>query len=142
MNYLPLLLRNHIENYNILIISSMFMFIPAYFAYINELYIHSIITNIATIISSHNWWQNKYTKRSTTVDIYYSRFLFLFYLITGSFLIQIYALRLCLYIIALNLGLLYAISCHIRQYEIESNILHFIFHLSAVVAMLITVSGH
>ena len=49
-----LFIKQNIENDNILVFSSILFLIPAYIAYQNEMYLHSIITIFASLISCHN----------------------------------------------------------------------------------------
>ena len=141
MNSIASFFTTHILNYNILVMSSMLFFVPACIAYNNELYIHCAITNITAIISMHNWWQFRYTNISTTVDVYFCKILFLLYFISGLLLVESIVLRICGFIMSLNIVSLYTTSCRIKELKLESNLIHFLFHLCTIVAMLIVVSG-
>ena len=133
--------RRHIENDNILVFSSILFLIPAYVAYINELYIYSINTFITSLISIHNWLQYRYTNKSTTLDKIFARTTFLLYVITGCFVVKSNLLIFLGLLDALNCIMFYNISWQCVEDKYTTNILHFLLHIGVLLGMLIIVSG-
>ena len=117
-------IKQNVENDNILVFSSILFLIPAYIAYQNEMYLHSIVTIFASLISCHNWLQYRKTNKSTTLDIYYCRISITFYIITGFALVKSYILILMGVLDAINIGNFYMSSWERIEDKFTSNMLH------------------
>ena len=133
-------IKHNVENDNILVLSSILFLIPAYIAYQNEMYLHSIVTIFASLISCHNWLQYRKTNKSTTLDIYYCRISMIFYLITGCFIVKSYILILFGFLDAANIGMFYVTSCQTIEDKFTTNMLHFLFHMCVLIGKIMVVS--
>lgn len=133
-------IKQNVENDNILVFSSILLLIPAYIAYQNEMYLHSIVTIFASLISCHNWLQYRKTNKSTTLDIYYCRISMIFYLITGCFIVKSYILIIFGLIDFVNFGIFYYTSCQAVEDKFTTNMLHFLFHMCVLIGKIMVVS--
>ena len=133
-------IKQNVENDNILVFSSILFLIPAYIAYQNEMYLHSIVTIFASLISCHNWLQYRKTNKSTTLDIYYCRISIAFYIITGLVLVQTYILILLGLLDAINIGNFYMTSWKQVEDKFTTNMLHFCMHICVIIGKIIVVS--
>ena len=133
-------IKQNVENDNILVFSSILFLIPAYIAYQNEMYLHSIVTIFVALISCHNWLQYRKTNKSTTLDIYSSRISMIFYLITGCFIVKSYILIIFGLIDFVNIGIFYYTSFQAVEDKFTTNMLHFLFHNCVLVGKIIVVS--
>jgi hypothetical protein len=133
-------IKENVENDNILVCSSILFLIPAYIAYQNEMYLHSIVTILASLISCHNWVQYRKTNKSTTLDIYYCRISMIFYLITGCFIVKSYILIIFGLIDFVNFGIFYYTSWQTVEDKFTTNMLHFLFHMCVLIGKIIVVS--
>ena len=133
-------IKQNVENDNILVCSSILLLIPAYIAYQNEMYLHSIVTILASLISCHNWLQYRKTNKSTTLDIYYCRISMIFYLITGCFIVKSYILIIFGLIDFVNFGIFYYTSWQTVEDKFTTNMLHFLFHMCVLIGKIIVVS--
>ena len=59
-----------------LVLSSYFFIIPSYYAYINKLYLHSIILFLTSVISVNYWKKATYSWRRN-MDLIFSKFSFI-----------------------------------------------------------------
>ena len=134
-------LKKHIENDNILVFSSILFLIPAYVAYINELYIHCFTTVFTSIISIHNWLQYRYTNESTNLDIYVSRLSFLIYSLSGFYIVKSNVLLLIGSCNIAFICIFYYLSNNSidKGDKIAENIFHFLFHFCVLFGMLLVV---
>ena len=133
-------IKQNVENDNILVFSSILFLIPAYIAYQNEMYLHSIVTIFASLISCHNWLQYRKTNKSTTLDIYMARLSMIFYFITGCFIVKSYILILFGFLDAANIGMFYVTSCQTIEDKFTTNMLHFLFHMCVLIGKIMVVS--
>lgn len=133
-------IKQNVENDNILVLSSILFLIPAYIAYKNEMYLHSIVTLLASLISCHNWLQYRKTNKSTTLDIYYCRISMIFYLITGCFIVKSYILIIFGLLDFVNFGIFYFASWQTVEDKFTTNMLHFLFHMCVLIGKIIVVS--
>lgn len=133
-------LKQNVENDNILVFSSMLFLIPAYIAYQNEMYLHSIVTIFASLISCHNWIQYRKANKSTTLDIYYCRISMIFYLISGCFIVKSYILIIFGLLDFVNIGIFYFTSWQAVEDKFTTNMLHFLFHMCVLIGKIIVVS--
>jgi len=133
-------IKHNVENDNILVLSSILFLIPAYIAYQNEMYLHSIVTIFASLISCHNWLQYRNTNKSTTLDIYMARLSMIFYFITGCFIVKSYILILFGFLDAANIGMFYVTSCQTIEDKFTTNMLHFLFHMCVLIGKIMVVS--
>ena len=133
-------IKHNVENDNILVLSSILFLIPAYIAYQNEMYLHSIVTIFASLISCHNWLQYRKTNKSTTLDIYMARLSMIFYFITGCFIVKSYILILFGFLDAANIGMFYVTSCQTIEDKFTTNMLHFLFHMCVLIGKIMVVS--
>ena len=133
-------IKQNVENDNILVFSSILFFIPAYIAYQNEMYLHSIVTIFAALISCHNWLQYRKTNKSTTLDIYTARLSMIFYLITGCFIVKSYILIIFGLLDFVNFGIFYFASWQTVEDKFTTNMLHFLFHICVLIGKIIVVS--
>ena len=133
-------IKQNVENDNILVFSSILFLIPAYIAYQNEMYLHSIVTIFAALISCHNLLQYRRTNKSTTLDIYYCRISIAFYIITGLVLVQTYILILLGLLDAINIVNFYMASWQTMEDKFTTNMLHCLFHMCAIIGKIVVVS--
>lgn len=133
-------IKQNVENDNILVFSSILFLIPAYIAYQNEMYLHSIVTLFLAILSCHNWLQYRKTNKSTILDIYMARLSMIFYFITGCFIVKSYILILFGLLDAANIGIFYVTSCQTIKDKFTTNMLHFLFHMCVLIGKIIVVS--
>ena len=133
-------IKPNVENDNILVFSSLLLLIPAYIAYQNKMYLHSIVTIFAALISCHNWLYRK-TNKSTKLDIYYSRLSFTFYVITGCMNVKSYIIVLFGLLDAINCGIFYFTSWQTVEDKFTTNILHFLFHMCVLIGKIMVVSN-
>ena len=132
-------IKQNVENDNILVFSSILFLIPAYIAYQNEMYLHSILTIFTALISCHNWLQYRKTNKSTTLDIYTARLSMIFYLITGCFIVKSYILIIFGFMDAVNIVMFYVASCQTVEDKFTTNMLHFLFHICVLIGKIIVV---
>ena len=133
-------IKHNVENDNILVFSSILLLIPAYIAYQNELYLHSIVTIFASIISCHNWLQYRKTNKSTQIDIYYCKISGLFYFCSGCYMVKSYILILLGLLDAINIVNFYMASWQTMEDKFTTNMLHCLFHMCAIIGKIIVVS--
>lgn len=133
-------IKQNVENDNILVFSSILFLIPAYIAYQNEMYLHSIVTIFAALISCHNWLQYRKTNKSTILDIYTARLSMIFYLITGCFIVKSYILIIFGLLDFMNFGIFYFASWQTVEDKFTTNMLHFLFHICVLIGKIIVVS--
>ena len=134
-------LKQNVENDNILVCSSILFLIPAYIAYQNEMYLHSIVTILASVISCHNWLQYRKTNKSTTLDIYTARLSFIYFFISGCFIVKSYIIVLFGLLDAINCGIFYFASWQTVEDKFTTNMLHFLFHMCVLIGKIIVVSN-
>jgi hypothetical protein len=134
-------IKQNVENDNILVCSSILFLIPAYIAYQNEMYLHSIVTIFASLISCHNWLQYRKTNKSTTLDIYTARLSFILFFISGCFIVKSFIIVLFGFLDALNISMFYVASCKTVEDKFTSNMLHFLFHMCVLIGKIIVVSN-
>ena len=133
-------IKQNIENDNILVFSSILFLIPAYIAYQNEMYLHSIITIFFCIFSTYNWLQYRKTNKSTTLDIYYCKISGVFYFISGCCMVKSYILIIFGLLNAVNIVMFYATAWQTVEDKFTTNMLHFLMHISSLIGKLIVVS--
>ena len=133
-------IKQNVENDNILVFSSVLFFIPAYIAYQNEMYLHSIVTIFASLISCHNWLQYRKTNKSTIFDIYMAKLSMIFYIITGFALVKSYILILMGVLDGINIGIFYYTSWQTVEDKFTTNMLHFLFHMCVLIGKIMVVS--
>ena len=133
-------IKQNVENDNILVLSSILFLIPAYIAYQNEMYLHSIVTLLASLISCHNWLQYRKTNKSTTLDIYMARLSMIFYFITGCFIVKSCIIILFGFLDVVNIGMFYYTSWQTIEDKFTTNMLHFLFHMCVLIGKIIVVS--
>ena len=134
-------IKQNVENDNILVCSSILFLIPAYIAYQNEMYLHSIVTIFAALISCHNWLQYRKTNKSTIIDIYTARLSFILFFISGCCVVKSYILILFGFLDAANIGMFYVTSCQTVEDKFTTNMLHFLFHMCVLIGKIIVVSN-
>jgi hypothetical protein len=134
-------IKQNVENDNILVCSSILFLIPAYIAYKNEMYLHSIVTIFASVISCHNWLQYRKTNKSTIIDIYTARLSFILFFISGCCVVKSYILILFGFLDAANIGMFYVTSWQTVEDKFTTNMLHFLFHICALIGKIIVVSN-
>ena len=133
-------IKQNVENDNILVFSSILFLLPAYIAYQNKMYLHSIVTIFAALISCHNWLQYRKTNKSTKLDIYYSRLSLTFYVITGCINVKSYIIVLFGLLDAINCGIFYFTSWQTVEDKFTTNMLHFLFHMCVLIGKIMVVS--
>ena len=133
-------IKQNVENDNILVLSSILFLIPAYIAYQNEMYLHSIVTLFLAILSCHNWLQYRKTNKSTIIDIYTARLSFILFFISGCCVVKSYILILFGFLDAANIGMFYVTSCQTVEDKFTTNMLHFLFHMCVLIGKIIVVS--
>ena len=133
-------IKQNVENDNILVFSSILFLIPAYIAYQNEMYLHSIVTIFASLISCHNWLQYRKTNKSTTLDIYYSKISGLFYFCSWCYMVKSYILILLGLLNAMNIVNVYMSSWEYIEDKFTTNMLHFLMHICVIIGKIIVVS--
>jgi len=112
-----------------LVLSSYFFIIPSYYAYINKLYLHSIILFLTSVISVNYWKKATYSWRRN-MDLIFSKFSFIVFVSNGIF----YVRKLHYVIIGYSglIFLLYFYYLSIKLSELKNNNwykYHFGFHL-------------
>jgi hypothetical protein len=70
-----------------LVLSSYFFIIPSYYAYINKLYLHSIILFLTSVISVNYWKKATYSWRRN-MDLIFSKFSFIVFVSNGIFYVR------------------------------------------------------
>lgn len=134
-------IKQNVENDNILVFSSLLFLIPAYIAYQNEIYLHSIVTVFTSLISTHNWLQYRKTNKSTIMDIYNSRLSFTFYVVTSCMNVKSYIIVLFGLLDAINCGIFYFTSWQTVEDKFTTNMLHFLFHMCVLIGKIMVVSN-
>ena len=133
------IIKQNIENDNILVFSSILFLIPAYIAYQNEMYLHSIITIFLAISSCHNWLQHKKTNKSTTLDIYYSHLTLITYVVSCCIIAKSYLIKFFGLVNGLNICIFYFTSCQSIKDKFTCNVLHFLMHICALIGKFLVV---
>jgi hypothetical protein len=105
------------------------------------MYLHSIVTILASLISCHNWLQYRKTNKSTTLDIYYCRISIAFYIITGLVLVQSKILILMGLLDAINIGNFYMASWERVEDKFTTTMLHFLMHICVIIGKIMVVSN-
>ena len=132
-------IKQNVENDNILVFSSILFLIPAYIAYHNEMYLHSIVTIFESLISCHNWLQYRKTNKSTTLDIYYSHFTLITYVISCCIIAKSYLIKCFGLINGLNISIFYYTSWQTVEDKFTTNMLHFLMHICALIGKFLVV---
>ena len=132
-------IKQNVENDNILVFSSMLFFIPAYIAYQNEMYLHSIVTIFTSLISCHNWLQYRKTNKSTQIDIYYCRLSLTFYVVTCCMIAKSYLIKIFGLVSGVNISIFYYTSWQTQEDKFATNMLHFLMHICALIGIFLVV---
>jgi len=124
-----------------LVLSSYFFIIPSYYAYINKLYLHSIILLLTSLISVNYWKKATYSWRRN-MDLIFSKFSFIVFVSNGIF----YVRRLHYVIIGYSglIFLLYFYYLSIKLSELKNNNwykYHFGFHLIMTFEQIIIINS-
>lgn len=124
-----------------LVLSSYFFIIPSYYAYINKLYLHSIILFLTSVISVNYWKKATYSWRRN-MDLIFSKFSFIVFVSNGIF----YVRRLHYVIIGYSglIFLLYFYYLSIKLSELKNNNwykYHFGFYLIMTFEQIIIINS-
>ena len=111
-----------------LVLSSFFFIIPATYAYINNLYMHSILLGVTSLISANYWRKATYSLRRN-IDLVFAKISFIVFVSHGVFYV-----RKIYYVIFGYSGLVVLLYCYYlsgKLLELNNNNwykYHFIFH--------------
>lgn len=111
-----------------LVLSSLFFLIPATFAFINNLYTHSILLLFTSLISANYWRKATYSIRRN-IDLVFAKISFIVFVSHGFIYV-----RTIYYVISGYIGLLVLLYCYYlscKLLELNNNNwykYHFIFH--------------
>ena len=108
-----------------IVISSSFFLFPAYYAFVNNLYVYSIILTKTSLISISYWIYPCYGYRRN-LDLFYAKFAFSIFVYLGI----VYNLNIQSILLLLLLLVCYYKSCNLVKYWY---IYHVLFHLCLMI---------
>ena len=132
-------IKQNVENDNILVFSSILFLIPAYIAYQNEMYLHSILTLFLAILSCYNWLQYRKTNKSTTLDIYCSHLTLITYVVSCCINAKSYLIKFFGLVNGLNISIFYFTAWQTVEDKFTTNMLHFLMHICALIGKFLVV---
>ena len=124
-----------------LFLSSFFFTIPAIYAYINNLYFHSILLLFTSLISANYWRKATYSWRRN-MDLIFAKFSFIVFASNG-----IYYVRTFYYLIPGYAGAIFLLYCYNlsgKLFELKNDDwykYHFLFHFIMTYEQLIIIDS-
>jgi glucose-6-phosphate-specific signal transduction histidine kinase len=118
----------HWEQTKWLVLSSLFFFIPSTYAYINKLYLHSILLFFTSLISANYWRKATYSWRRD-MDLIFAKISFTVFVSNGILYVRTMSYVLTGYTGMIVLLYCYYLSC--RLFELKKDNwykYHFAFH--------------